>query len=152
MAVNNMSDNGPLEILVDADALVALVKTDDSNHPKAVNISKQFQQMSVDFQISPFTIPEAVTVVSYKIGQKEAREALNKFRSKEFFEYDFDEELEEKVDKVFKQQSKKGTSYFDCVNLTILEEFELDGIFSFDSVYPENGYNLAESIVGLNHQ
>ncbi|MFB6182036.1 MAG: type II toxin-antitoxin system VapC family toxin [Candidatus Magasanikbacteria bacterium] len=150
--MSKITDNNPLEILVDADALVALVKTDDSNHPKAVNISKQFQQMSVDFQISPFTIPEAVTVVSYKIGQKEAREALNKFRSKNFFEYDFDRELEKKVDKVFKQQSKKGASYFDCVNLVILEKFKLDGIFSFDSVYSENDYDLAESIVGLNHQ
>lgn len=49
-----------MQILVDADALVALAKKDDSNHQKALKIAQELK--SAVLFASCFTIPEATTV------------------------------------------------------------------------------------------
>ena len=51
-----------MKILVDADFLVALAKEDDSNHEKAILKARDLKEAAIF--ITPFTIPESVTVVS----------------------------------------------------------------------------------------
>lgn len=137
-------------ILVDADALVAIVKKDDSNHIKALQISESLQEKGAQWYVSPFTVAETVTVLSYKVSQKEAREALKEIRKLDsFFPLSLKEEEAKNADKWFLKQEKKGTSYFDCYNMALLEKHKkfLSGIFSFDSVYTHNGFKLTQELI-----
>lgn len=131
------------DILVDADALIALIKTDDSNHNKAVSIAQNLQKIGCMWFVSPYTIGEVVTVISYKIGQDEAKRVLKELRRQSLNVLTLKED-DNLADKWFNQQSKKGTSYFDCYNMALLERYkkQLDAIFSFDSVYETNGFRL----------
>jgi len=135
-------------ILLDADALVALAKEDDSNHNKALKIKEVLDGQDVDFYITSFTIPEAATVISYKVDHSSALKFLKSARSSDFFNVEINNELITLSDKWFeKQNQNKGISYFDCVNMAALELLETNLIFSFDKGYKKNGFSLTEEVV-----
>lgn len=93
-----------MNILVDTDALIAIAKDDDSNHQKAINILKTLKDESL--YISPLTIPEATTVLSYRLSQKDACLFLEDVRKKNLQIIPLDKELENLADKVFSSQKK----------------------------------------------
>lgn len=138
-----------LDVIIDADVLVALVKSDDSNYQKALNISESLQKRGCTWYISPYTIGEVVTVISYKVSQTAAKKVLKELRKQNLNVLALNEEQLHLADNWFNKQSKKGTSYFDCYNMALLERYknQLDAIFSFDTVYKRNGFATAEEVV-----
>lgn len=136
------------EVLVDADALVALIKTDDENHKKALFLSEALQKKGCVWYVSPFTIGEVVTVVSHKINQDTAKRVLRELRKQNLNELVLKDEHVHLVDDWFNKQNKKSTSYFDCYNMALLERYknQLDAVFSFDEVYKTNGFKLLGNI------
>lgn len=143
------SEETLLDILVDADALVALMKENDTNHSKALHIAQSLQKRGCTWFVSPHTIGEVVTVISYKISQSAAKEALEELRRMDFNELTLKEDRASLADKWFSKQYKKGTSYFDCYNMALLDRYQkqLNAIFSFDSVYKRNGFKLTGEII-----
>jgi predicted nucleic acid-binding protein len=133
------------KIHVDADVLIALSKEFDSNHDKAVAISKSFKDKKVVFYVSPFAIPEAATALSYDIGQTYANEFLISIRKQNFEELNFTKEVRLATDKIFLAQAKNGTSWFDCANVALYYSYEFDAIFSFDKFYIRSGLKILES-------
>lgn len=138
-----------LDILVDADALVALVKTNEPNHEKALTISETLQKKGCTWYISPFTIGEVVTVISHKVNQATAKKVLKELRKQNLNPLTLKDEHIHLADDWFNKQGKKGTSYFDCYNMALLERYrkQLNAIFSFDSVYKRNCFKIAEEII-----
>ena len=134
-------------ILLDTDAIVALVKEDDSNHKKALQLNQRLKGMKVKSFLSPFTTFETATVISYKISHPRAKDFLRSVRANNLpiVELDKGGEL---ADLWFYKQTKKGTSYFDCYNMALLERYknQINAIFSFDEVYKRNGFTLLEDL------
>lgn len=137
-----------VDILVDADALVALVKSNEQNHKRALSISEALQKKGCAWYISPFTIGEVVTVISHKVNQTTAKKVLKELRKQNLNLLALKDEHIHLADDWFNKQNKKGTSYFDCYNMALLERYQkqLNAIFSFDSVYKRNGFRTAEEI------
>lgn len=133
--------------LLDTDSLVALVREDDSNHVKAVRIYQKLRTEKTSFFLSPFTTAETATVLSYKLSHQRAKEFLKEMRENDLPVLAL-EENSELADKWFLKQNKKGTSYFDCYNMALLDRYkrQFDAIFSFDSIYRKNGFMLAEDL------
>ena len=106
------------------------------------------QKKGCIWYISPFTIGEVVTVVSHKINQAVAKEVLRELRKRTLNELTLKDEHLHLVDEWFSKQSKKGTSYFDCYNMALLERYknQIDAIFSFDEVYKRNGFKILEDL------
>lgn len=136
------------DILLDADALIALAKYDDSNHERAVKINQDLTRKGVSYMLSPFTIAEATTVLSYKISQQAAKKFLKQIRQLDIATFDLKEDLVKLAEAWFNKQSKKGSSYFDCFNMALLDRYEkqIDAIFSFDSIYKKNGFKIAAEL------
>lgn len=135
------------DILVDADALIALAKNDDSNHKKAVKINQKLQKEGVDYYLSPFTVAEATTVLSYRVSQSAAKKFLKEIRKINLPTLELSKKYQNLPDSYFFHQNKKRTSYFDCYNMALLERYktQIEAIFSFDSIYQKNGFQLAEN-------
>ncbi len=129
-----------MNVLIDADALVALAKSDDSNHTKASAIAKTIQ--NVPIFLSPFTIPEATTVLSHRISQVAAAKFLRETRKQTYTVFPLTEELTGLADELFLSQTTKGTSWPDCLNMAIAKSYSIDAIFSFDHVYAINGFRV----------
>jgi predicted nucleic acid-binding protein len=128
-----------MKILVDTDFLIALIKIDDKNHLKAIDKVQKIKEAKVF--ITPFTIPETVTVLSYKVSHTAAKNFLKVARNK-FSELPLNEEIIASADKIFLSQNKKGTSWIDCLNVALIKYYKLDGILSFDKFYLKLGVNV----------
>lgn len=136
------------DILVDADALVALAKSDDSNHQKAIKIKQKLQKLGVSFYISPFTIAETVTVLSHKVSHTAAKKFLLQIRKTSLPVLVLPEKSSNLADNWFLKQNKKGTSFFDCYNMALMKHYnkQIEAIFSFDKIYLKNSFTLAENL------
>lgn len=126
-----------MKLLADADFLVALAKEDDSNHEKA--LSKVAGLKDATIFITPFTVPEAVTVLSYKVSQNAAKAFLTLMRQKNFIELPVDKLTLEETDRIFLSRREKGVSWIDCLNAALVKIYRLDGILSFDKFYSKVG-------------
>jgi len=138
-----------MQILMDADGFVAIVKEDDTNHRGALDVMNRLEKRGVLFLITPFTIPESATVLSYKVSHEVACEFLREVRTlslEEFGILEFNEKIKQRTDEVFVREQKKRTSYFDCVNIACMERYHLDAIFSFDKVYRAHNLRYAEEL------
>lgn len=129
-----------MKIFIDADFLVALNKKDDSNFKKAIQKSHLLKTAQVF--ITPLTLPEAVTVLSYKISQDSACMFLKQARASQFNIVPFDDILISKSDQIFLAQKTKGTSWIDCLNVAAIQIHGLDGILSFDRFYKKMGIKI----------
>jgi predicted nucleic acid-binding protein len=129
-----------MKALADADFLVALAKIDDSNHARA--IAKLADLENVIIFITPFTISEAVTVLSYKVSQKAAKDFLMSIRQKNFIELPLEKIVGAEADRVFLSRKEKGISWIDCFNIAAVKRYRLDGILSFDKFYKKVGISI----------
>jgi predicted nucleic acid-binding protein len=128
-----------MRLLVDTDFLIALIKIDDKNHLKSINKLQELKETKIF--ITPFTLPETVTVLSYKVSHTAAKNFLKKSRGL-FVELPLNEEVIALTDKIFLSQNKKGTSWIDCLNVAFIKYYYLDGILSFDKFYKKLGVKI----------
>lgn len=129
-----------MKVLIDADCLVALAKKDDSNHAKALSIAKKLEKSTL--YISPFSIPEAATVISHQVSQKAAVAFLTEARKRKLYQLPLTYEIEKETDGIFISQKTKGISWPDCLNMAFFRKYSFDSIFSFDKIYSKNGYPI----------
>ncbi len=130
-------------VLVDTDAIVALLNEQDASHQKALETTNFLVRNSLSFVISNFCFGESLTVVSKKIGHREAVQYLHQVKGGLFEILTVDERLEDMAYTIFERQTSKNVSFIDCTNMAILTRYRWNTIFSFDKIYPKNGFKLA---------
>lgn len=130
------------QFLVDTDAIIALLKLDDPHHKIASRLSAESKKKNVQFFLSQYTVAEVATVLSYKVSQTIAIQFLAGIHHFDLTVIGATEAHFLKAEEVFVGQKKKGTSFFDCLNIALVQLSGFDGIFSFDKVYQKNGVKL----------
>ena len=125
---------------MDSDFLIALTKADDTNHTIAATKAEQYRLASIF--ITPFVVSEAATVLSYRVSHEAAKQLLKGVRSSGLTLLPCDEVITRDTDEFFLMQRRKGTSWVDCCNATIIRAYQLDGILSFDLFYRKIGLRI----------
>lgn len=144
MAKKNKFKTQLLDVLIDADAFVALIKKNDSNHKRAEKISDFLTKKGSSFYTTNFVFSETITVLSQRIDHQTAINFIDDFKNlKEVNLIRVNEEIEEMAIKIFKSQTSKNVSFVDCLNMAVLKKYNWDTIFSFDKIYRRNGFKLA---------
>lgn len=138
-----------LNIFVDSDVFIALIKQDDSNHQKARQIFERLQNSPVNFITSNYVFSEVVTVLSQRISHQIAVTFIQNMKSEEniFVIERVDGEIEERAVQIFIDQTSKNVSFVDCTNIALIKQKGMDGIFSFDEDYKNNGVQLIENLI-----
>jgi len=136
-------------IFIDSDAFIAIAKEDDINHDKAIHILNRLLGQTVSFVTSNYVFSESVTVISQRVGHKEAVVFANNLKSTKspFLIERINEETEDLALSIFTKQVSKNISFVDCTNMALLNRLSIDYIFSFDKVYKKNGYKLVEELI-----
>jgi len=124
-----------MRILFDSDAIFALYIATDTNHKKAKRIFQKLLESKTKNFITDWVMAETATVLSYKIGHEVSLDFLARFKRLNFKHIFLDQKLEQLAWEIFRQQTKKGTSFVDCANLAVFRELKMDKLFSFDSFY-----------------
>lgn len=131
-----------MKILLDSDALFALYVAKDAHHQNAKRIFKRLLDTQGELWMTNLVVQETATVVSFRLGQKQAKEFLARLRRIHIRETFVSPKLSAKAWEIFRKQEKKGTSFVDCANVAMAKETGIKDIFSFDKIYNRMGMNL----------
>jgi len=140
--------NKPLSIFIDADAFIAFIKKDDTNHKIAAQLYLRLKRREVVFVTSDYVFTEVVTVLSYRLGQSVAVAFIDQLRGPDH-SIDIkmgDGQIFDLAGDIFKRQTSKNVSFTDCTNMAFLVRDRLDAIFSFDGIYKRNGFKTVKDL------
>lgn len=127
-----------MKLLADSDFFFGLFVNVDAHHSKCISLLKKCIDNDYSIVALNLVIQETATVISKKRNQGEATlflDELSKMPVKILFAGEDDENL---IWDLFNKQTKKGTSFIDCANLTIAKKYKFDKILSFDEFYPKD--------------
>ncbi len=125
------------KVLLDSDFIVGLLREDEDLHEtikKLVN-SDWFEKAYV--VVTSLVKMEAATVVSNRVGMKMARELVDCVDGLIDEEVFIDERWMDMGWLVFLEQTKKGSSFIDSMNLVVAKKLGCKKILSFDKFYPK---------------
>lgn len=130
----------PSKIIVDSDIYYSLIDRNDSNHKQALILNKKYLTQGIEFITLNLVIFETTTVLSHKISREAAVFFLQNALSGKMEIVRLDESLEKEAFKIFIEQQRKNVSFVDCANMALMKKLGLTSIFSFDKIYPKNGF------------
>ena len=129
----------------DADSLVALVYKNDANHIRVQKISEWLQSKGYTVIYPNTAILEAVTALKRSLNLVDEAHLLNRQYQAGVFVVEYiNESIQLKASQRFSRTNSKKNTIFDAVVIETAALFEADYIFSFDSWYSKEGFNLAE--------
>ena len=127
----------PQKILVDSDAFISIRFLDQSTHSLALKLFHKLQKQKAELYCINLCLYETATVISRKYSQEHATNFYNDLKITSPTILNLDSTLEQQSWDLFLKQTKKGTSFIDCANLSALSYYNFDKIFSFDQFYPK---------------
>lgn len=127
-------------LLVDADAFVAIVIKQDSNHQKAKISWNEVVKQNLHLMVSDPAFGEAVTVISQKESLKVAVKFAEETLASPTEIIEVDAAFRRQALDIFKKQTSKNSRFTDCINMAIMKNEDIDTIFSFDEQYKKNKF------------
>lgn len=119
------------KVFVDTSYLVSLLVDTDSNHKRAINLSKK---ITGKLYISNYILQELSTVVSRMRGTQFIVEWLNKAYKSEYFEIIYaTHPLDLQTIELTRIEANKNISFADYSKIIFMKEYEIDKLLAFDS-------------------
>jgi len=138
--------NNPV-VIVDTDAIVAQAYPNDSNHKLAVSTSKALNESSAQVIYPMTAILEATTVLQGRLSSgATAYGTAVVFTDPNIQVAEVNQETLRNAIKHFSPTTSKKNTLFDCIVVTVAEEYKADAIFSFDHFYKTKGFKLANEL------
>ena len=128
------------KVLLDSDAVIALVKEDDASHEPAVKLFKKYKE--IEIFIADTTLSESVTTLGRRVSRETSYLCLDFLRQSSFIIVFIDEKIIESAEQYYRQQTSVKNTFVDCINMAVAKAYHLDAIFSFDKGYSQNGFKL----------
>ncbi len=125
------------KVLLDSDFLVGMMREDEDLHEtiKEMVSSDWFENSYVI--VTSLVKMEAATVISHRVGMAMARRLVNCIDRLVDEEVFVDERWMNAGWLVFLEQTKKGSSFVDSMNLVVAKKLGCKKILSFDKFYPK---------------
>ena len=133
------------KVFIDTNVFVAINDDRDSTHKRALDLLYKLNEAKVNYFTSSDIIGESLTVISQKLGKKQATEFLKdvKVIAEEIF---IDENIHYAARKFFKRVKSKNVSFIDCSSVIAMKRNKIKVIFSFDESFKSLGVNLASDV------
>lgn len=123
-----------MSVFVDASAFFALLNRRDRFYQEAVEISKLLAEREEVLFTSNYTLAETYTVLRSKMGVAIASRFAQEMSAGSIRVLWVDEEIHGRGLEIFLfRDEPDDLSFFDCVDLAVMERFAIDRAFSFDS-------------------
>lgn len=121
------------KIFSDSNFFIALYNPSDSLHSESVRISQKIKKETPDIYISNYIFLEIVTVISQRIGRKEAVFLGNDIlKDSKVNIIHIDDRLNKLAWQIFTRIPKKNFSFVDCSTLALLQFEEIRKLLTFD--------------------
>ena len=136
--------SSPPPIILDADALIALVDTADIHASHAESIAKQLQEQEVPLLYPATTIAEAATTLQRKLNKPElVARIVAGISAHQFLVEPVTEDVLGAAATLFRPHGSKQNTIFDAIVAALAHKHHAQAVFSFDDWYPKLGLHLA---------
>lgn len=143
-----MLGTNELRILLDSDALIAMVERSDALHEKATKIFEVLTARNTRLFITSTTIAEVITTLQRKYGHRSAADDLyERFLTHWVEVVSVNRDLIVSAHAYYTSSGSKQNTIFDAINIAVLKDYHFDAIFSFDQWYVKQGVRMAESVL-----
>lgn len=133
-------------VVVDADALIALILEKDPHHQKALEINKRLISEGIEVFFPMTVFPEAITTLRRVFSQDEKANLLVKQLQQGNFPIIWiNDGIFQNACQKFNNTKSKQNTFFDCLVVACAEEVGAEEIFSFDKWYQKLGFKLAKA-------
>ncbi len=128
-----------MNIIVDTDALLALINPPDSLHLKAKALLTAMFAQEVQLFLLPTTLSEFSLIAASRVGLNQTKAVVEVWTEGSNHQMiEIDKKLIDSAVKLFQKQTSKEESLFDCFIMAAAVRYEYDAIFSFDKGYLKN--------------
>lgn len=135
-----------MSVFVDASAFYALLNKKDNLHKEALLISKSLAKTNEVLITSNYTLAESYTVIRSKLGFKTAETFIAEIQKNGIQVAWIDEEIHNRGLKIFLENKEpRDLSFFDCVDMALMESLGIEKAFSFDRHFKSLGITLVET-------
>ena len=144
--VNSKQSFSSNKIVVgDADSLIALADKQDANNTRAVKTGEWLLSMGYEVIYPNTAILEAITALRRAKNLPDKANLITKQYLAGAFAVEFvNEMIQRRAAQRFTRTDSKQDTIFDCVVAETADDLKADYIFSFDTFYPKQGFELAE--------
>lgn len=130
----------------DADSLVALAYKNDANHLRAKKINERLLSEGCEIIYPNTAILEAITALKRSLDLAGEAHLINRqYQAGAFLMKFVNAEIQLRASERFEKTVSKKNTIFDAIVAETAVEIGADYIFSFDSWYSKEGFNLAEA-------
>ncbi|MBU1129697.1 PIN domain-containing protein [Patescibacteria group bacterium] len=129
-------------ILVDADAYIGWMVSNDAHHDRVVKIFRELRDDRERLVTSWDVVSEVATKLSYFTTKAMSVRFLRELFASDTKIVYVDEKLGRVARKIFVSLRSKRASMTDCVNMAIARSLRIKKFFSFDEIYRKNGFEL----------
>jgi predicted nucleic acid-binding protein len=132
-----------MSVFVDASAFYALLNKKDKLHREALSISKALAKTKEVLITSNYTLAEAYTVIRSKLGFPTASAFIAEIQKGGIQVAWIDSQIHNRGLEIFLETKEpKDLSFFDCVDLALMETLGIEKAFSFDRHFKALGIPL----------
>lgn len=142
-----MQDNIKI-VVVDADAIMALVNEDDANHEHAVKISSILSEQNATLLVPVSAVIEAITALKRAIDRPDlAKTLIEMCESGSIPVIDVTADILPLAILFINPEGSKKDTFFDAVIAAIAKKNNADAIFSFDKGYKKTKILLISELL-----
>lgn len=130
------------QVVADSSGIISLASLTDSNHKKALKITRDIKAKGIKLIIPGDIVTETLNITSKKFGRAVAVALGDElFSSTEYTIVETTEQIRHATFMLFQQQPTT-VSFADCLVMAFTDYYETKLIFGFDAVFAKNGYML----------
>lgn len=139
-------NNAPL-VIGDADGLIALLHSDDTNHPAAVVAAQKLVAQKAEILFPLTAVVEAATALQRRLGTPSLVEKIRQqVINGELLIEDVQKDILTRASELFSPFGSKQNTLFDAIVATIAQKYSTTSIFSFDEWYTKQGLTLIANL------
>lgn len=134
-------------VIVDSDALIALVDRDDPLAETALSLARKLQEIEALLLYPATAIVEAATTFQRKLNKPElAAQIMASTETHHFLIEPIDQATIQAATQLFRPYGSKQNTPFDTIVAAVAQEHQA-AIFSFDGWYRKVGLSLISDVV-----
>lgn len=132
-----------MKIFIDSSAFIALANRKDSHHQKARKLSEKFLNRRNKFFVTNLILFESATMISMRVGKSQALKFIDNF-PEHIKIIKLTDQLEETAWQTFHKIKDKKISVVDCLSFVVIEKYNFNKAFTFDTDFPKFGIEILE--------
>ncbi len=134
-------------VIVDSDALIALLNKDDLLAEKAIKTLEGLYKLEAKLLYPATTLIETTTTLQRRLSDASlTKEIVKMIKESQFPVIAVGQETIKMAESLFNPSGSKQNTLFDAVVAAIAKQQKADAVFSFDGWYEKVGLNLAYNI------